>query len=115
MKVIVVLYSRVVRNSAMKNLFCSLALNLIALPLAGAEQLFITMHTAPIENYCTACIVSKERLRKSGLKFKVILEPKGPWPWFKLTDQQGSQKTIHGTLTEQDVENIKQGEFPRDK
>ena len=99
----------------MKNLFCSLALNLVALPLACAEQLFITMHTAPIESYCTACIVSKERLRKAGLKFNVILEPKGPWPWFTVSDQQGNQKTIHGTLTEQDVEHIKQGDFPQNK
>lgn len=99
----------------MKNLFCLLTLNLIILPIAGAEQLFITMHTAPIENYCTACIISKERLRKAGLKFRVILEPKSPWPWFELTDEQGNQKTIHGTLTEQDVEHIKQGDFPRNK
>lgn len=99
----------------MKRALTILALLLFTRHHASAEQLHITMHTAPIEDYCTPCIVSKERLKRAGLKFRVILEPEGPWPWFKLTDQQGNQKTIHGTLTEQDVEKIKQGKFPRNQ
>ena len=79
---------------------------------AEAEQLYVTMHTAPIDNYCTPCIISEKRLKEADVAFRKILEPEGPWPWFKLTDEQGNQKVIRGTLTEQDVELIKQGKFP---
>lgn len=98
-------------DSMLKRLF-SLGAVLLNVACAEAEQLYVTMHTAPIDNYCTPCIVSEKRLKDANIDFRKILEPEGPWPWFKLTDEQGNQKVIRGTLTEQDVALIKKGEFP---
>lgn len=85
---------------------------LLGVACAEAEQLSVTMHTAPIVNYCTPCIISEKRLKDARIAFRKILEPQGPWPWFKLTDEQGKQIIIRGVLTERDVELIKKGKFP---
>jgi len=76
------------------------------------QQLWVTMHTAPIDDYCTPCIVSERLLKQSNVEFKKVLEPLGPWPWFKLTDSKGNQVTLKGQLTQSDIDSIKRGEFP---
>jgi hypothetical protein len=76
-------------------------------------QLWVTMHTAPIDDYCAPCIASEKLLKESNVEFSKVLEPMGPWPWFKLTDSRGNQKTIRGALTKEDVDAIKRGEFPK--
>ena len=96
----------------MRNGLFLLGAMLLTMACAKAEQLYVTMHTAPIDNYCTPCIISEKRLKDAKVAFRKILEPEGPWPWFKLTDAQGNQKVIRGVLSEQDVELIKQGKFP---
>ena len=78
-----------------------------------AQQLWVTMHTAPIEDYCAPCIASEKLLREEHVEFKKVLEPMGPWPWFQLTDSSGNQRRIKGALSKQDVQAIKRGEFPR--
>lgn len=70
------------------------------------------MHTAPIDNYCAPCIASEKLLKDSGLEYRKILEPQGPWPWFQLTDVQGNQRKLSGALQEHDIERIKKGEWP---
>lgn len=82
---------------------------------AGAQptQLWVTMHSAPIDDYCAPCIASEKLLKESNVEFSKVLEPMGPWPWFKLTDSRGNQKTIRGALTKEDVDAIKRGEFPK--
>lgn len=79
----------------------------------GPQQLWVTMHTAPIEDYCAPCIASEKLLKDANVEFKKVLEPMGPWPWFQLTDSRGNQKRIKGALTKEDVQAIKRGEFPR--
>ncbi len=76
-------------------------------------QLWVTMHTAPIDDYCPPCIASEMLLKNSGVEFKKVLEPMGPWPWFQLTDSGGNQRTIRGGLSQEDVDAIKRGEFPK--
>jgi len=77
------------------------------------QQLWVTMHTAPIEDYCAPCIASEKLLKDEHVEFKKVLEPMGPWPWFQLTDSRGNQKRLKGALSKEDVHAIKLGEFPR--
>ena len=77
-----------------------------------AQQLWVTMHTAPIDDYCAPCIASEKLLKAGNVEFKKVLEPMGPWPWFQLTDSRGNQKVLRGGLSEADVASIKRGEFP---
>jgi hypothetical protein len=79
----------------------------------ASHQLWVTMHTAPIEDYCAPCIASEKLLKDEHVEFKKVLEPMGPWPWFQLTDSRGNQKRIKGALSKEDVQAIKRGEFPR--
>ena len=79
---------------------------------AGSQQLWVTMHTAPIDDYCPPCIASERLLKEAHVEFKKVLEPLGPWPWFQLTDSRGNQRTLRGALSQSDVELIKRGEFP---
>ena len=81
---------------------------------AGGDPtpLYITMHTAPIDNYCAPCMASEKLLKAAGLEFRKILEPQGPWPWFQLTDSQGNQRRLSGAVTEEDIERIKKGQWP---
>lgn len=79
----------------------------------AAEPLWVTMHTAPIDDYCPPCIASEKLLKDSGVEFKKVLEPMGPWPWFQLTDSRGNQRTLRGGLSQEDVDAIKRGEFPK--
>ncbi len=78
-----------------------------------AQQLWVTMHTAPIDDYCAPCIASEKLLKQHQVEFKKVLEPLGPWPWFLLTDSSGNQKRIRGALSKEDVLTIKRGEFPK--
>jgi hypothetical protein len=75
-------------------------------------SLFITMHTAPMDNYCPPCMASEKLLKEAHLEFKKVLEPMGPWPWFLLTDKAGNQRIIRGGLSQDDVDKIKIGEWP---
>lgn len=75
--------------------------------------LFITMHTAPMDNYCPPCMASEKLLKEAHLEFKKVLEPMGPWPWFLLTDRVGNQRILRGGLTQDDIEKIKVGEWPQ--
>ena len=77
------------------------------------QQLWVTMHTAPIDDYCAPCIASEKLLKQHEVDFKKVLEPLGPWPWFLLTDSNGNQKRIRGALSKEDVLAIKRGEFPK--
>lgn len=79
----------------------------------AATQLYVTMHTAPIDNYCAPCMASEKLLRDAQLQFRKVLEPEGPWPWFTLTDGQGNQRRLDGGLTEADIEKIRSGVFPQ--
>lgn len=81
--------------------------------VAAQQQLWVTMHTAPMEDYCAACIVSEKLLREGQVEFRKVLEPMGPWPWFQLTDCQGNQKRVKGALSKEDVQAIKLGQFPK--
>lgn len=76
------------------------------------RQLWITMHTASIDNYCGPCIISERLLEEAHVEFTKVLEPMGPWPWFQLTDTQGNQRRLNGALTKEDIEAIQRGEFP---
>ena len=99
------------------------ALMLIALILtspllsnASDEQatatLYITMHTAPIDDYCAPCIASEKLLKEARLEFRKVLEPLGPWPWFMLTNEKGEQRKVTGALNADDIARIKRGEWP---
>lgn len=79
-------------------------------PSAGA--LYVTMHTAPIDNYCAPCMASEKLLKQAGIEFRKVLEPEGPWPWFQLTDSRGNQRRLSGGLSTDDIERIKKGEWP---
>jgi hypothetical protein len=79
----------------------------------AATPLYVTMHSAPIDDYCAPCIISEKLLKESHLTYRKILEPMGPWPWFTLTDASGNQRTIHGGLSQADVDAIKQGRWPQ--
>jgi|GEM_PF-1930797 len=78
----------------------------------GNRQLWVTMHTTTLEEYCTPCILSERLLKEANVQFKKVLEPMGPWPWFQLTDDKGNQCRLNGGLTQEDVDAIKRGEFP---
>jgi hypothetical protein len=78
-------------------------------------QVYITMHTAPIDDYCAPCIASEKLLKEANLEFRKILEPLGPWPWFTFTDALGNQSTVHGGLQRDDIERIKKGELPKNR
>jgi len=75
--------------------------------------LYVTMHSAPIDDYCAPCIVSERLLKDSHVTYRKILEPMGPWPWFTLTDKSGNQRTLHGGLSQADVDAIKEGRWPQ--
>jgi hypothetical protein len=75
-------------------------------------QLYITMHSAPIDDYCPPCIASEKLLKAAGLDYRKVLEPLGPWPWFQLTDSSGNQRRLAGGLTSDDIAKIKKGEWP---
>ncbi len=79
----------------------------------AVAQLYVTMHSAPIDDYCAPCITSERLLKEANVTYRKILEPMGPWPWFKLTDQAGNQRTIHGGLSQADVDAIKNGQWPQ--
>lgn len=78
-----------------------------------ATQLYITMHSAPIDDYCPPCVASEKLLKEAGLEYRKVLEPLGPWPWFQFTDSQGNQRRLAGGLTSADIERIKKGEWPQ--
>ena len=80
-----------------------------------SPQVYITMHTAPIDDYCAACMNSEKLLKEANLEFRKILEPLGPWPWFKFTDSQGNQSTVRGGLQQEDIEQIQKGELPKNR
>jgi hypothetical protein len=96
-----------------------LVIALALAPLIGADgqetpkKIYITMHTAPIDNFCPPCMASEKLLKAAGIEFKKILEPMGPWPWFVLVDERGNQRTIRRGLKEDDITALKNGEFPR--
>jgi hypothetical protein len=75
-------------------------------------QLYITMHSAPIDDYCPPCIASEKLLKAAGLDYRKVLEPLGPWPWFQFTDASGNQRRLAGGLTSEDIARIKKGEWP---
>jgi hypothetical protein len=77
------------------------------------KKIYITMHTAPIDNYCPPCMASEKLLKEAGIDFRKILEPMGPWPWFVLVDERGNQRTIRRGLKEGDITALKNGEFPK--
>jgi hypothetical protein len=77
------------------------------------KKIYITMHTAPIDNFCPPCMASEKLLKEAGVEFKKVLEPMGPWPWFVLVDERGNQRTIRRGLKEDDITALKNGEFPR--
>ena len=79
----------------------------------AAQQLYVTMHSAPIDDYCAPCITSERFLKEAQVSYRKILEPMGPWPWFTLTDQSGNQRTVQGGLSQDDVQAIKEGRWPR--
>ncbi len=74
--------------------------------------LYITMHTAPIDDYCAPCIASEKLLKEAQLEFRKVLEPLGPWPWFMLTNEKGQQRKVTGALNADDIARIKRGEWP---
>lgn len=76
------------------------------------KKIYITMHTAPIDNYCPPCMASEKLLKEAGIEFKKVLEPMGPWPWFMIVDERGNQRTIRRGLKEGDIEALKNGQFP---
>jgi hypothetical protein len=78
-----------------------------------ANQLYITMHSAPIDDYCPPCVASEKLLKQAGLEYRKVLEPLGPWPWFQFTDSRGNQRRLAGGLTSDDVARIKKGEWPQ--
>lgn len=82
---------------------------------APPAQVYITMHSAPIDDFCGPCITSERLLKEAKLEYRKILEPLGPWPWFKFTDAQGNQSTVRGGLNENDIQLAKKGELPRDR
>jgi hypothetical protein len=77
------------------------------------KRIYITMHTAPIDNFCPPCMASEKLLKAAGIEFRKILEPMGPWPWFVLVDERGNQRTIRRGLKEDDITALKNGEFPK--
>lgn len=77
------------------------------------KKIYITMHTAPIDNFCPPCMASEKLLKAAGIEFRKILEPMGPWPWFVLVDERGNQRIIRRGLKEDDVTALKNGEFPK--
>jgi hypothetical protein len=77
------------------------------------KKIYITMHTAPIDNFCPPCMASEKLLKEAGIEFRKILEPMGPWPWFVLVDERGNQRTIKRGLKEDDITALKNGEFPK--
>lgn len=93
-----------------------LAATLAPLVSAGAQsaptKIYITMHTAPVDNFCPPCMASERLLRAAGIEFKKILEPMGPWPWFVLVDERGNQRIIRRGLKDDDITALKKGEFP---
>jgi hypothetical protein len=58
---------------------------------------------------------SEKLLKEANLEFRKILEPLGPWPWFKFTDSQGNQSTVRGGLQQEDIEQIQKGELPKNR
>jgi hypothetical protein len=78
----------------------------------ATQQIYISMHSSPIDDYCAPCIASEQMLKAANLQYRKILEPLGPWPWFKFTDQKGNQTQLRGGLTEADIEKLKKGELP---
>ncbi len=80
---------------------------------SAPQKIYITMHTAPIDNFCPPCMASEKLLKGAGIEFRKILEPMGPWPWFVLVDERGNQRTIRRGLKEDDISALKKGEFPR--
>lgn len=78
-------------------------------------QVYITMHSAPIDDYCGPCINSERLLKEAKLEYRKILEPLGPWPWFKFTDMRGNQSTVRGGLNQSDIQLAKKGELPKDR
>lgn len=82
---------------------------------AAPAQVYITMHSAPIDDYCGPCITSERLLKEAKLEYRKVLEPLGPWPWFKFTDAQGNQSTVRGGLNENDIQLAKKGELPKDR
>lgn len=96
-----------------------LVLGLVSFPTGGSTQtqtatntFYITMHSAPIDGYCAPCIASEKLLQESGLEYRKVLEPEGPWPWFQLTDIRGNQRRVSGALSSEDIAKIKNGEWP---
>ena len=93
-----------------------LALTLLPTHYSSAQdapkKIYITMHTAPIDNFCPPCMASEKLLKEAGINFKKVLEPMGPWPWFMLVDERGNQRTIRRGLNESDIEALKSGQFP---
>jgi hypothetical protein len=79
---------------------------------SAPTKIYITMHTAPMDNYCPPCMASEKLLKDAGLEFRKILEPMGPWPWFVLVDERGNQRTIRRGLKDEDIASLKKGEFP---
>jgi len=84
-------------------------------PSQETQQIFISMHSAPIDDYCAPCITSEQMLKAANLQYRKILEPLGPWPWFKFTDQKGNQTSVKGGLNEGDIEKLKKGELPSNR
>lgn len=79
------------------------------------DQVYITMHSAPIDDFCGPCIASEKMLKEAKLEYRKVLEPLGPWPWFKFTDARGNQSTVRGGLQPDDIEHAKKGELPRNR
>jgi hypothetical protein len=79
---------------------------------SAPTQLYITMHSAPIDDYCPPCVASEKLLKEAGLDYRKVLEPLGPWPWFQFTDLSGNQRRLAGGLTSDDIARIKKGEWP---
>lgn len=87
--------------------------DVLAQAAPAPAQLYITMHSAPIDDYCPPCIASEKLLKEAGLDYRKVLEPLGPWPWFQFTDSQGNQRRLAGGLTGDDINRIKKGEWPQ--
>jgi len=79
---------------------------------SATNTFYITMHSAPIDGYCAPCIASEKLLKESGVQYRKVLEPEGPWPWFQLTDARGNQRRVAGGLTQDDIAKIRRGEWP---
>ena len=107
-------FKSIVERSALA-LLLTLSFSFSATAQNAPAQTYITMHSAPIDDYCGPCITSERLLKEAKLEYRKILEPLGPWPWFKFTDAQGNQSTVRGGLNENDIQLANKGELPKDR